>query len=132
MACIRKRKSALEGFSGSLILKRVKILTNISVSQDCMLYSLKPKQQISNTELKKLLNRLMWSYLHSEHQIWMRRKGERDWWPCYPDHILEANQSFHHPQRHKPRVPCQVLFPKSVQLGAFLPYYFLSHNNLYL
>lgn len=52
MACIRKRKSALEGFSGSLILKRVKILTNIMVSQDCMLYSLKPKQQISNTELK--------------------------------------------------------------------------------
>lgn len=52
MACIGKRKSGLKGFSGSLILKTVKLLTNITLSQDCMLYSLKPKHQISNIEIK--------------------------------------------------------------------------------
>lgn len=31
----------------------------------------------------------------------------RDWWPCYPDHVPEVNHSIHHPQRHKPRVPRQ-------------------------
>lgn len=46
----------------------------------------------------------MWSYPHSENEIWTRRNCERNWWACYHYHIPEVNHSIQHLHCHKPRV----------------------------
>ena len=60
-------------------------------------------------------------------------EGWKDRWPCYPDHIHEVNHSIRHPQRHKPRVPRQVLSPQVSATWSISPLLFpLSQQSLSL